>query len=269
VNIVAVQTDIVWEDKPANFANVRRLLAKAPPPRAALLLLPEMFATGFSMNAQAIAESPGGPTERFLAGLAGDLGVCAVGGAVRRGPDGRAQNQALAVSPAGDLLACYAKMRPFTLGGESAHYAAGERPTAFTWEGCTVAPFICYDLRFPELFRQAAARHRPQLFVVLANWPATRIHHWTRLLQARAIENQAYVVGINRCGQDPHHTYPGRSLVVDYHGEILADAGAGDGCLTARLDLTALEAYRGALPFLEDLRPLPGGSPLDPTRAAS
>lgn len=269
VNIVAVQSDIVWEDKRANFANVRRLLAKSPPPRAALVVLPEMFATGFSMNAEAMAESPGGPTEGFLAGLASELGVCVVGGLARRGADGRARNQALVFSPTGELLAGYAKMRPFTLGGETAHYAAGDRPVVFTWEGWSVAPFVCYDLRFPELFRAAAARQRPQLYLVMANWPAKRVHHWTRLLQARAVENQAYVVGVNRCGRDPEHLYPGRSLVVDYQGEVVAEAGDAEVCLAASLDLAALETYRRELPFLDDLRGVHPGSPLDPPQAAS
>jgi len=116
-----------------------------------------------------------------------------------------------------------------------------------------VAPFICYDLRFPELFRMAV-RQGAQLYVVIANWPASRVHHWVTLLQARAIENQAYVVGVNRCGSDPKVAYAGRSLVVSPRGVILADAGGGERVLSAELDLAALQAYRAEFPVLQDMR---------------
>jgi omega-amidase len=254
VHVVAVQFDLVWEDKPANFAKVRDLLRAAPPQPGALVALPEMFATGFSMNASRIAESPGGPTEQFLSDMARELQVCLVAGAAMRGADGRVRNKALVFSPDGRLLAFYAKMRLFSPGKEGDHYAAGEHPVVFSWAGCQVAPYVCYDLRFPELFRAAAARHRPELMIVIANWPEKRAPHWVRLLQARAVENQAFVLAVNRIGSDPYYTYVGRSLVIDPHGEILADAGTAETCLPATLDLSALKKYREGLPFLDDLR---------------
>src|SRR5262245_23763208 len=189
MNVIAIQFDIAWEDKEANFNRVRRLLTGAAPRKDSLVVLPEMFATGFSMNAEAIAEPYGGPTEQFLASTAKEFGVCLVAGAAMRGRDGRARNKALVFSPDGKLLAFYAKMRPFTPGGESERYTAGERPIAFPWSDWMISPFVCYDLRFPEIFRQATSAHQPDLFVVMANWPVKRIHHWVRLLQARAIEN--------------------------------------------------------------------------------
>jgi len=146
-------------------------------------------------------------------------------------------------------------MRPFSLSGEGTHYQAGQKPATFRWHDCTVAPFICYDLRFPELFREAALTHKPELYVVIANWPDKRILHWVRLLQARAIENQAYVVGVNRVGSDPSYVYNGRSVIVDYNGEIVSDAGSNEGIIQARLDLEALRKYRQGLPFLQDLVP--------------
>ncbi|MCW5554582.1 MAG: carbon-nitrogen family hydrolase [Verrucomicrobiae bacterium] len=254
MNVIAVQSDVVWESPPANFAKLRRRLVNAAPERNSLVALPEMFATGFSMNAAATAEPVGGATEQFLARTAQELGVCLVAGVARRGSDGRARNEALVFSSAGELLTAYTKQRPFSPGGEAEHYTAGEQPVMFRWEDCTVSPFICYDLRFPELFREAVAAHRPELIVVIANWPAKRIQHWTRLLQARAIENQAYVVGVNRVGTDPHYAYCGRSLIIDPHGEILADAGEGEGVIQVKLDLASLRKYREGLPFLADLR---------------
>ena len=276
MNVFAFQFDIAWENKPANFETVRHLLNDARPAKDSLVVLPEMFATGFSMNASAITEPYGGETEQFLARTAKEFGVCLIAGAAVRGRDGRARNKALVFSSAGELIAFYAKMRPFTLGGEPEHYAAGEKPTAFFWSAgvspaargdstrggwdsrgpgnCTVSPFICYDLRFPEIFREAAAAHRPELFAVIANYPDKRISHWVALLQARAIENQAYVVGVNRIGCDPVCTYNGRSIIVDPLGEILADAGARECCISAKLDLANLRKYRKGLPFLDDMR---------------
>ena len=253
MNVLALQTDIFWENKAKNFETVRRLIRKAAPDGDSLVVLPEMFATGFTMNAAVMAEEYGGETEQFLAQTAKEFGVWLVGGVAMRGGDGRARNKALVLSPAGELAGYYSKMRPFTPGGEREHYAAGKRTTAVRVGDCTLSPFICYDLRFPELFREAAAGHRPELFVVIASWPEKRIIHWVRLLQARAIENQAYVVGVNRVGRDPFYQYTGHSLIVDFNGDVLADAGEREGSVQGQLDLATLRKYREGLPFLEDM----------------
>jgi omega-amidase len=256
LKIVALQFDIAWEKKALNFQTVGDLLARARPGPDSLIVLPEMFATGFSMNTGAIAETYGGETEQFLAALARKHKVFVTGGAAMQATDGRVRNKALILSPDGKLLAYYAKMRPFSPGGEAEHYVAGERTTVFRWGNCTVAPLICYDLRFPELFRLSAAAHRPELFLVIANWPAKRISHWVRLLQARAIENQAYVAGVNRIGADPFYEYRGRSLIIDPQGEILADAGETQTWIEAAPDFDGLRKYREGLPFLADMRPI-------------
>ena len=251
--VTAVQLDIVWEDKPATFARVRRLLEASRPEAGALVVLPEMFSTGFSMNVAGIHEGAERPAEGFLKSLAREFEVCALGGVVNVGPDGRGLNQALAFAPDGTELVRYDKIHPFTLGEEGKHYSAGESVRLFEWERMSVAPFVCYDLRFPELFR-AAARRRAQLMVVIANWPLPREAHWVTLLQARAIENQAYVVGVNRCGKDPKHAYFGRSLVVDPQGNILVDAGRGECTLSAAIDAGVVESWRQSFPALRDMR---------------
>lgn len=255
MNVVALQIDIAWENKAENFATVRRLVAAAAPQRDSLVVLPEMFATGFSMNTEAIAEDYRGQTESFLAETAKQYGVYLLGGAAMRGRNGAVRNKALLFSPGGELSGFYAKMRPFTPGGESDHYTPGEQVVAWPCAESTISPFVCYDLRFPELFRETAAAHQPELFVVIANWPEKRIAHWIRLLQARAIENQAYVVGVNRVGRDPFYHYTGHSLIVDFNGEIFKDAGEAEGWIGACLDLKTLHKYREGLPFLKDLRP--------------
>jgi omega-amidase len=251
--VAALQFDIAWEDKVANFATVRRMLEQAQVPRNTLVALPEMFATGFSMNVGAVAEPYEGETEQFLGETAKSFGIYLLAGAAMRGKNGKARNKALIFSPEGELIAYYAKMRPFTPGGEKDFYEPGNAVTSFTWGDCKVSPFVCYDLRFPELFRDAAKAHGPELFVVIANFPEKRIHHWIKLVQARAIENQAYVMAVNRIGTDPYHEYPGRSIIVDPDGEVVADAGSKQACVMADLDLEKLRKYRSGLPFLADM----------------
>lgn len=265
MNLLAVQYDIAWEDKAANCATVARLLRAAAQP-GDLAVLPEMFATGFSMNVAGIDEGTDRPTERFLAELAAELKITLVGGVVHADPDGRGKNQAVVYSPAGQLVTRYSKIHPFTFGQEADHYTGGDSISSFALDGVTIAPFVCYDLRFPEIFRHATARGS-QVLLVIANWPAARQAHWLTLLQARAIENQSYVVGVNRIGSDPNVSYAGRSIIIDPRGEILADAGDRETVIRAPFDPAALQAYRQQFPALRDLHPAFLGLSYKPGRA--
>ncbi len=292
MKIYCCQLDSVWENKAANFAKAEKLIAGAKAPPGSLVLLPEMFATGFTMNVAGIAEPapqdsgagvpPANPSSRagvspakatvptgrqdacptthppsqtaaFLSQAACRFGIFLMGGLVTATKDGRGRNQAAVFSPDGKEIARYTKCQPFSLGGESLHYEAGRETVTFDWQDCIVAPFICYDLRFPELFR-AAVRRQAELFTVIASWPVKRIHHWVTLLQARAIENQVYVIGVNRTGADPKYVHNGRSLIVNHHGEIVADAGTAEGVISADIDLAALRAWRAEFPALQDMR---------------
>jgi predicted amidohydrolase len=253
MKVYCVQHHITWENKRENFARVEALLTLARPEAGSLVLLPEMFATGFTMNSSAIAEAPGHESEQFLAAKAKQFKVFLLGGVVTPHAKGKGVNQCVILSPDGGEVARYSKIQPFTPGGESDNYQAGQEIVVFPWQGFTVAPFICYDLRFPEHFR-AATRRGAQLITVIASWPSPRIQHWVTLLQARAIENQAYVVGTNRCGTDPKFNFTGRSLIVGPKGDILADAGNSETVISADLNLDELLAYRRDLPFLADMR---------------
>lgn len=253
MKILCCQTEIVWENKPANFAAVRKMLERAAPPPRSLVLLPEMFGTGFSMNVPAIAETPLAETVDFLRDTAQSLSIYLLAGLVTAGKDGRGRNQAVVVSPEGKEIARYSKMQPFSLGGEMKHYTPGDDVVLFSWEGIQVAPFVCYDLRFPELFR-AAVRKGAELFAVIANWPVMRIHHWTILLKARAIENQACVAGVNRCGDDPKLRYNGRSLIVNHHGDVVAEAGDRTQIIAGEIDAADLRNWREEFPALKDQR---------------
>ncbi len=226
----------------------------APIAAPALIVLPEMFASGFSMHVDEIAETADGPTNRFLAELAVEKQCYVVGGVVARAADGRGRNQAAVYDPTGREIGRYDKLHPFSFGQESRHYSGGEDIVLVDCGLWRVAPLVCYDLRFPEIFRHAAQRGAT-LLVVIANWPAPRVNHWRQLLIARAIENQAYVVGVNRCGNDPQLAYPGSSLIIDPRGEILTQLDKRPGLLTATLDLAGLEAYRRQFPALADIRP--------------
>jgi omega-amidase len=175
MKVVGLQFDLAWENKGANFATVERMLADSPPPAGSLVVLPEMFATGFSMNPSAIAEPPGGETEKFLAGLARRFGVQIVAGVARLGAGDLASNQALAFSTDGALVAAYAKRRLFSPGGEDQHYQPGRQSIAFEAVGCRVAPFVCYDLRFPELFREIAEARGDCQFPGSADLPLAEI----------------------------------------------------------------------------------------------
>ncbi len=252
MRVVAVQLNVQWENKAANCGRVRSLLLESGVKAGDLVVLPEMFATGFSMNVAVTSEGKDRPTERYLSELAKEMRVAIVAGVVSDASEGRGFNEAVVIGPTG-VLARYRKIQPFVPGREAVYYEAGDAVVSFAWQGATVAPFVCYDLRFPEVIRRAA-KLGAEVICVISSWPASRTHHWLRLLQARAIENQAFVVGVNRCGDDPCFHYKGRSVIVDQHGEIIADAGESEGVIHAELNLEELRSYREKLPFLKDMR---------------
>src|SRR5262249_53732064 len=160
-----------------NFDRVAKLLSADAIKPGALVVLPEMFATGFSMHVEAIHEADDGPTHLFLAEQARRLRAFVMGGVVTRASDGRGRNMCVTFGPEGTRLCQYQKLQPFALAGEAKHYQAGSDITLCEWHDFTVAPFVCYDLRFPEIFRKAV-RSGAELITVIANWPAPRDAHW-------------------------------------------------------------------------------------------
>ncbi|MFC1757258.1 nitrilase-related carbon-nitrogen hydrolase [Planctomycetota bacterium] len=255
MQIVAVQLNSVWENKPASHQKVRELLANESIDENSLIVFPEMFDTGFSMDPSATGPSAG-DSESFLRETAANYRSTVMAGivtVVSPTEGGRFKNEAVAMAPDGSDLVRYRKMQPFTLTGEDKHYGAGDRHQLFDWSGMKVAPFICYDLRFPEVFRPAA-RDGAELFVVMACWPKKRSEHWVRLLQARAIENQAYVVGVNRCGSEPKFEYDGRSCAFDPHGVSMFEADATEQVFHVDVDPTVVRDWREEFPALRDMR---------------
>ncbi len=252
MRVYCVQTDIVWENKEANHDRVSELLSSIEITPGSLVVLPEMFATGFSMNVDLVTDDSDNATANFLSDIASEYRVHVMAGLVSTDVDDKGKNQAVLINPDGTELLRYHKIHPFTF-GEAQGYSAGSEVKVVELGNFVFAPFICYDLRFPEIFRTAAARGA-NLMAVIANWPVARIEHWVTLLKARAIENQCYMIGVNRVGDDPslHHT--GRSLVVAPSGDIVLDCGENEGIYFADIDVEVVTEIRQRLPFLVDTR---------------
>lgn len=243
LELALIQTTLAWQDPAANRKHFQALLEQAH--GADLVLLPEMFSTGFSMESAALAEPEDGPTTRWMREQAQAVGAVIGGSLIIQAADGSYRNRFLWAQPDG-CLAHYDKRHLFRMAGEHQHYSAGEQRVIVELKGWRVRPLICYDLRFPVWARNTGDT---DLLIYTASWPALRRNHWNRLLPARAIENLCYVAGVNRVGEDPNgHAYSGDSQVLDFQGDALLAAGEGDGVFRVRLSSEALNAYRERFP---------------------
>jgi predicted amidohydrolase len=252
VRVGAIQHDVVWQDGPATRRLVTPLIAEAAAAGAELIVLTEMFATGFSMQPELIAEDEGGPSEQFLLHQAALHGAHLIASVAQRGPDGRYRNNAIVASPEGDVQR-YAKIHPFSFAGEHEHYSAGTTFLTVDIGGLRTSVFVCYDLRFADEFWALATQ--TDLYVVVANWPAARRDHWRALLRARAIENQAYVVATNRVGTAKHIDYVGDSAIIDPLGVTLNEGEhALAGVVLGDVDARFVQETRARFPFLADRR---------------
>jgi predicted amidohydrolase len=253
LKVAAVQHDIVWEDAVATRERVRPLIEQAADAGARLIVLPEMFATGFSMRPDRIGEDEGGPSEQFLVERAAAHDAFLLASIAQRGADGLYRNNAVLARPDGSTER-YAKIHPFSFAGEHEHYAAGDRFCTVELDGLRVSLFVCYDLRFADEFWALA--EQTDLYVVPANWPAPRHEHWRLLLRARAIENQAFVVGVNRVGSAKDLPHLGGSVLLDPMGGTLAEGDDREAVLVADVDAATVREVRAKFPFLADRRGL-------------
>ncbi len=254
LNLALVQLDLAWEDRAENHRRAERRVREAASSGARLVVLPEMFPCGFSMRAASpesgMCEPEGGPTETWMQETAAGMDVWILGGVPEQSTRG-AQNRAVLVSPAGDVQR-YAKLHPFSFAEEHKHYVAGDTLESWRVDGVRITPFICYDLRFPEIFRQTV--DQTDLYVVIANWPERRRAHWQALLLARAIENQAYVAGVNRVGDGDGMHYTGDSALISPWGERLVSAAESEAVLVAQVDPAVVADARVRFPVLKDRR---------------
>jgi omega-amidase len=243
--VTLVQDALAWQDPAANRAHFAALLAPLCD-ATDLVVLPEMFTTGFTMQPEQHSEPADGDTRAWLLEQASALNA-AVGGSVAVNERGRFFNRFMLATPEGDLYS-YDKRHLFRMGGEHRHYSAGGHASIIEFRGLRLCPLVCYDLRFPVW-----SRRRPELdydlVIYAANWPAARRHAWATLLRARAIENQAYCAGVNRVGDDGLGVaHLGDSAVLDFMGMPLLELGNDARLATVAVDAAAVREWRDRFP---------------------
>ncbi len=240
-----------WENKEANRAKITKLLDTTFR-GSDLLIMPEMTLTGFSMDSKGIAESKDGESPEFFSYIASAYRTSVIGGYVKK--SGRSYyNTLVHYSPNGTLLKEYNKIHPFAYSGEDRHYKAGNRPAVSEFSGWKIGLSVCYDLRFPELFR-IYAKESVDLIVNIANWPVPRIHHYTHLLKARSIENLCYVAGVNRVGSDPKSAYNGQSSIYAPLGDEVITLIEKEQIQTVALNRDLVLNTKAKFPFLNDIK---------------
>jgi omega-amidase len=253
LTITTIQTELKWEDKTANLRHFEARIESLREP-AELVILPEMFSTGFSMQPVRLAETMDGPTVHWMRETAARKKIILTGSVIIE-ENGHYFNRLIWMLPNGQY-GYYDKRHRFAYAGEDAQYTAGGKRLVASVKGWRVLPLVCYDLRFPVWSRQTP-QDGPDLeydlLLYVANWPESRSHAWKTLLQARAIENQCYVAGVNRIGHDGHDIYHnGDSMIIGPLGETLYHAGANDETFTLTLQKDDLTKVRERFPFWRD-----------------
>jgi len=242
-----VQAQLGWKDPARNREHLQSLVSSEPGD-IDLVVLPEAFTTGFLGDTDLPAEDMSGPTVQWMKQLAKQRG-CAIAGSAVITEQAHRYNRLVFVMPDG-VARYYDKRHLFAFGGENKRYTQGNERVIVNYLGWRINLQICYDLRFPAWCRN---RNDYDLMLLVANWPSKRVHHWSVLLQARAIENQSWVIGVNRVGEDGNGlSYPGRSVVHDPLGHCLADLEGVEQSRVVPLDLSMVQKVRGDFPFQQD-----------------
>jgi omega-amidase len=261
--ITIVQSDLYWENPEANLKMFEEKI-NAHKEKMEIVILPEMFSTGFSMNPERFAEAMDGPAVAWMRSMAISKGII-IGGSLMIREGGNFYNRFVWMLPQGEF-GYYDKRHLFGAGREDQHYTPGNKRLIASVKGWKINLLICYDLRFPVWSRQSVpldpvkqqavttpGEPEYDLIIYVANWPEPRIYAWKTLLQARAIENQSYVVGVNRIGVDGNNTnHTGESMIADPLGQVLHSSGQQDEVYTASLSAERIDELRKKLPFLKD-----------------
>lgn len=246
MKVTILQRDILWSDPEGNVARADEAIGCSP--GSDLYILPEMFSTGFCTQPEGIAEPAENETVTWMKAKASGTGA-AIAGSIAIHEDGKYYNRFHFVTPDGNVTT-YDKKHLFTFGGEHNTFTAGTERVIVTYKGFRILLEICYDLRFPVWSRN---RGDYDMIIYVASWPTPRVEAWKSLLTARAIENQCYVAGVNRVGEDPGNTYCGGSRVIDPYGKIIAECEDGKEMeVTAEVDMDILESSRAKFPVLDD-----------------
>lgn len=260
MKIAGVQLAVLAGQIETNFKKAEEWIRKAAQAGADVAVLPEMFVGGFLSNLSMaeLADLNGKRTKAFLSRLSKELKINIVGGSVATEKAGYYFNTAYVSDRQGQIIADYDKIHLFSFAGEEKRYAAGEKLVSFHLDDIKCSVMICYDLRFPEIFRKQALEDAEIIFLP-AQWPVPRIDHWRILNQARAIENQLFMVSVNGCGKaNKDIQNGGNSLIVDPWGEVIADAGntPEEKMIMGELDLTQIKKVRDKMTVFADRKPL-------------
>ncbi|MBK1644839.1 hypothetical protein CKO25_09295 [Thiocapsa imhoffii] len=255
MTIALGQLNLVWGDPAANLAQVRSWTAEAAEQGADLIVFPELWSTGYDLaRAEDHATAIDAGIFKATASLARAHGIAILGSCLARLEPGRIANTAVYVDATGQTRAAYSKTHLFGLMQEDRYLTAGERLELVDTGWGLFGLAICYDLRFPELFRSYALAGACAV-VIPAEWPEPRCAHWRTLLQARAIENQMFVIACNRAGSDANNRFCGQSCIIDPMGDMLVEADDQPQLLIAELDLSLIAQTRARIPVFDDRRP--------------
>jgi omega-amidase len=248
LKITTFQAYLFWENIDKNLQNLGLRLS-AIREKTDLIILPEMFSTGFSMNPEKLAEEMGGKTMQWMQTQANKFG-CVITGTIIIREDGKYYNRLIWMRPDG-TYETYDKRHLFAFADEDKHYTAGNKKLIVELNGWKICPVICYDLRFPVWLRNKDADY--DMLLVLANWPERRSLHWRTLIPARAVENQSYVVAVNRVGHDGNETYhSGDSMCIDPNGKVVYYKPNDEDLYTFSVNLEEVQNSRRRHPFLQD-----------------
>jgi omega-amidase len=252
LTITLIQTDLQWEDKAANLRMLEHKI-RSIKERTEIVVLPEMFSTGFSMQPELFGETMDGESVEWMKRVSAERKIILTGSLIIK-EDGNYYNRLIWMLPNGEY-GFYDKRHLFAFAGEDKFFSPGNKRFIASVKGWKINLLVCYDLRFPIWSRQQVNENGAEydVLIYVANWPDRRSHAWKTLLCARAIENQSYVVGVNRVGNDGNNIYhSGDSMVIDPLGEVLYHVKDDEDIFTITLDKTHLQSVRDKLPFLRD-----------------
>ena len=250
MKIGLIQYNPKWESKEENKSRLNKLIERDYE-ESSLLIFPEMTLTGFTMKSSIFSEPLYSDSFEYFSNIAVKKNVYIAAG-ITENENGNYFNSLIVLNPEGNLISRYRKIHPFSYSTENQYYKRGEETKVVEINGLKTGLSICYDLRFPELYR-FYAKERVHLIIVIANWPDTRIEHWRTLLKARAIENQSYVAGVNRVGDDPKLHYPGFSSIYNPMGNEIVSSKDEEKLIFLEIDKDKVEEVRKNLPFLNDI----------------
>ena len=250
MKISLAQTHIEWENKHLNILNADKIVSTQAQNGNNLILFPEMSFTGFSMNTNLTGES-NFETVKTMQDMAGKYGIAIGFGWVEQ-MDNKCRNIYTVLDEKGGIVSSYAKIHPFSFSGEDKYFEGGNSCVAFNFYGIPFSNFICYDLRFPEVFRQVS--DIANAIIIPANWPARRSEHWKTLLRARAIENQVYIFAINCVGDVGGQYYSGDSCIINPNGDVIEIISDREGIIEYDF-INDVSAFREKFPVLKDIRP--------------